>query len=111
MRSTVSRSLVTVVVGTGAANISATFRQALTLAADRRDWVAQHLAKLENQQAVAVAKIKRLPVFKKSAEAQRLEGYVPYVIKSLGNDAKDLPLNNDRPGCALYTRSDRAQFV
>lgn len=66
------------------------FRSALAATAEKRDRVAHYLAQLEQQQAFASAEISRLQAFKKSKEAEqtRLEGYVSYVIDSLGKDGK-----------------------
>jgi hypothetical protein len=64
------------------------FKAALTSAADKRDRVVHHLARLEEQQAFAAKEISRLQKFKKEREASqvRLEAYVAYCIESLGKD-------------------------
>jgi len=66
------------------------FQVALTTAAEKRDRVANFLAHLEAQQTFAAAEISRLQALKKhyAAVEERLEGYVTYVIQSLGKDAK-----------------------
>jgi hypothetical protein len=68
----------------------ADFQQALTTAADKRDKVAHYLAHLDDQVVFAAAEINRLQERKKAIAARRdrLEGYVSYVIQSLGNDPK-----------------------
>src|SRR5579871_751028 len=64
------------------------FKAALSSAAEKRDRVAHHLARLEQQQAFAAAEISRLQKFKKEREAAqvRLEGYVCYCIRAQGKD-------------------------
>jgi hypothetical protein len=64
------------------------FKAALTSAAEKRDRVAHHLARLEQQQAFAAKEISRLQKFKKEREAAqaRLEGYVSYCIRAQGKD-------------------------
>jgi hypothetical protein len=64
------------------------FKAALNSAAEKRDRVAHHLARLEEQQAFATKEISRLQKFKKEREAAqaRLEGYVSYCIESQGKD-------------------------
>lgn len=62
------------------------FSAALTCAAEKRDRVAHHLARLEQQQEFAAKEISRLQKFKKErASAQaRLEGCVSYCIRAQG---------------------------
>ena len=62
------------------------FSAALTSAAEKRDRVAHHLARLEQQQEFAAKEISRLQKFKKERESAqaRLEGYVSYCIQAQG---------------------------
>jgi hypothetical protein len=64
--------------------------QALTTAADKRDRVAGMLAYLETRQSHCEIEIARLQNLKKAsaAAAERLEGYITYVITRMGKDAK-----------------------
>jgi hypothetical protein len=63
---------------------------ALLSAADKRDRVAQFLAHLEAQAALAESEIKRLRERKAVIQAaqERLEGYVVKIIEALGPDKK-----------------------